>query len=254
MEKRNWQKYRRVPQDKISLGIACCRFNKGKPEMLLVCKRYTYAYNLFTHGKYNSNNSSDLICLFNGMTVDEKLDLLSLNFTQIWYRIWLNMPRNANYYLAKNKFESTFLIDGGSKLRKLISKSTNSPRIWEIPKGRKRNKSEPDIQCATREFYEETGVNKKSYIVFPDEQRTFSYVDGGVRYTNTYFLALAKNNIEPRINFALQDQIDEISDIRWMSIDDIKYIDTTQRLTRFIRPIFNYMKKYNKNKQNQLLI
>jgi 8-oxo-dGTP pyrophosphatase MutT (NUDIX family) len=243
-QKRVWQK----PSEKVkqSLGIACCRKNNNKLEVLLVCKRYTYSYNLFVHAKYNSNNNVGLIELFNGMTVDEKLDILSLNFVQIWYRVWLNTPRNASYYMSKNKFETTFLPDNGARLKKLISKSVNSAKIWEIPKGRKRSKVESDLNCAIREFGEETNVHKKMYKLFPTAKRTYSFIDGGIRYINTYYIAHTKINIEPRINFGTQEQVDEICDIRWMSIEEIRMCDPTHRLEKFIRPIFNYVKKYIK--------
>lgn len=235
-------------RDRKSLGVACCRFNDNRPEILLVCKRYTYAYNMFVHGKYNSSDSSALITLFSGMTIDEKHDLLSLNFMQIWYRIWLNSSqKTANYFIAKNKYESTFVVDNGVRLRRLISKATHSNKVWEIPKGRKKNKIEADIHCAVREFQEETGLSKKTYKIFPDATRSYSYIDGGTRYTNVYFLAFAKHNIEPRIDFSLQDQVEEVSDIRWMDIEDIRRVDETKRLEKFVRPIFNFMKKHAKN-------
>lgn len=229
---------------KHSKGIACTRINGGRPEILLICKRFTYAYNSFVYAKYNSNDNAALITLFNGMTVDEKLDILSLNFMQIWYRVWLNSPRNTTYYVDKNKFETTFLPDGGARLKKLISRSTSVNKIWEIPKGRKRGPNETDLQCAIREFTEETGVAKKLYKVFPWAKRTYSYLDGGTRYMNTYYIAFTKHNFEPRINFSLQDQIDEICDIKWMNIDEIRFIDDTGRLEKFVRPIFNFVKKH----------
>lgn len=245
-QRQNWRTNNTDTRTKQSLGIACCRFNGTKPEILLICKRYTYAYNLFVHAKYMSSDNNALIALFNGMTVDEKIDILSLNFMQIWYRIWLNSARSTTYYVSKNKFETTFLPDGGARLRKLICKSSNANKIWEIPKGRKRNKNEPDLQCAIREFGEETGINKKSYKVFHYAKRTYGYSDAGVRYNNTYFIGITKHNIEPRINFGMQDQIDEICDIKWMSIEEIRFIDETGRLEKFIKPIFNFIKKHVK--------
>ncbi len=233
-------------KNKVSLGIACCRFNNGRPEILLVCKRTTYAYNSFVTGNYNSANNMEIISLLNSMTVDEKLDLLSLNFNQIWYRVWLNMTKNHTYNMAKNKFESTFLADSGRRLQKLVAKSTNSMRIWEIPKGRKKTKNEPNIHCAMREFHEETGISKKSYRIFPRAKRIYSYIDDNVRYTNIYYFAFTKYSILPTVNFNNRDQFSEICDIRWMNMDDIAYIDTFGRLKKFIRPIFNYMKKYAK--------
>ncbi len=234
-------------RERRSMGIACCRFNNGRPEILLICKRFTYSFNMFVHGRYNSEDNSALITLLSGMTVDEKHDLLSLNFVLIWYRVWLNSPQKTfNYLTAKNKFENTFVADNGARLRKLIAKSHHSDKIWEIPKGRKKNKLEPDINCAIREFQEETGIARKNYKIFPSATRTYSHVDSGTRYINTYFIAFMRNHIEPKINFALQDQVDEIGDIRWMNLEDIKYVDTAKRLTNFVKPIFNYVKNHTK--------
>ncbi len=188
-----------------------------------------------------------MIALFNGMTIDEKLDILSLNFLQIWYRMWLDTGfTGPSYFVAKNKFEGAFISDGGARLRKLIGKSTHSQRIWEIPKGRKRSKCESDIDCAVREFSEETGIQKRDYKLFPRAMRQYSYIDDGARYTNIYYFAHMRHApIEPQVDLSSQ-QISEISDIRWMDIDTIRHHDTTGRLATFVRPIFNYMRKHVK--------
>ncbi len=55
-----------------------------------------------------------------------------------------------------------------------------------------------------------------------------------------------RHNMEPRINFGMQDQIDEICDIKWMNIDEIRFIDDTGRLGKFVAPIFSFVKKYAK--------
>lgn len=233
---------------KSSFGIACCRFNTGRPEILLVCKRYTYAYNLFINARYNSSDNAAIIALFNGMTVDEKLTILSLNFAQIWYKVWLGSTNNAVYYTAKNKFETTFLPDGGARLRRLINRSTNSALLWEIPKGKRKFRAEQDLHCAIREFTEETGVAKKYYRVIPWAKRTHSYIDTGVKYVNTYYLALEKQAIAPQINFGRPGQVAEICDLRWMNIDQIRLIDQGRHLEEVVAPIFKFVKRYVKQR------
>src|SRR3989344_499444 len=232
---------------KISIGIACCRINGNIPEILLICKRCTYYYVEFVHGRYSDdiiNNNSQLINLFNGMTVEEKIDILSLNFSQIWYRVWLDTAKKRTYFIAKTKFEFTFITpDGGAKLRKLISRSENSNRIWEIPKGRKKFQAEADINCAIREFEEETNIKKNSYKIFPKAKRTYSYINSGVEYINTYYISIVEHLFEPKICFDTNNQIDEICDIKWMSIEEIRIIDKTGRLAKFVSPIFKYIKK-----------
>lgn len=229
--------------EKVSLGIACCRVNEqNRMEILLVCKRITYAYNLFVHGRYNSGSTHELLRLFSNMTLDEKLDILSLNFMQIWYRIWLNSTHASTFFSAKNKFETTFAVDGGVRLRKLIAKSGSINRIWEIPKGRKKKSSEPDINCAVREFQEETGMSLSNYKLFPWARRSYSYVDGKTKYTNTYFIGYAPH-ADAKINFSLGDQVAELSDIQWMSMEAIRVVDPTGKLEKFVKPIFKFVKK-----------
>lgn len=233
---------------KQSVGIACVRFNGTKPEVLLVCKRYTYAYNDFIHGRYHtdilSSTRAHVTSLLNNMTIEEKLDILSLDFDKMWYRIWLNAPRTTFFAVAKNKFESMWVLDGGARLRKLIARSRNVSRIWEMPKGRKRTKTEPNIICAIREFGEETGLSKRHYKFIPGIERTYSFDDAGINYINTYYVAVMLNNhIEVSICFNTNDQVTEIGDIKWMSIEMIRCIDTEKRLENFIAPIFRIVKR-----------
>jgi len=202
---------------------------------------------MFIAGKYNPNNNTSIIRLLDKMTVDEKLDILSLNFQQMWYRVYLDSPmmiKSNAYYSAKNKFETAFAIDGGQRIRRLINRSVNSLKVWEIPKGRKKAQ-ESDIQCAIREFGEETSIHKKQYRLYPRFARTYAFVDEGVKYVNKYFLAFSKTVIEPHIQFNFQEQLHEISDIKWMNIDEIKMMDNNGRLTKFVRPIFNYVRNNN---------
>lgn len=211
----------------------------------MVRKRFTYAFNTFVHGKYDPSNSAQVLELFNSMTLAEKLDILSLDFKQLWYRIWLGatLGRAQVYPTAKSVFERAFVADGGDRLKRLLHKSTHHEELlWEVPKGRKRNKVESDVHCAVREFQEETGVSKHNYYL-TDATRTHTFTDEGIKYVNRYYIAYTTKKIEPIISFTKSEQLDEISDIRWMSIEDIRYSDSTGRLERLIKPIFNYVKK-----------
>lgn len=242
------RRYRQpLQKERVSIGVACCRHNSttGKYEILVILKRYSYAYNVFVHGNYNSNDNQAIIKLFNEMTVEEKLDILSLNFVQIWYRIWLDtIAHTTSYLTAKGKYESAFGSDGGVRLRSLVNKSTSAPRVWEIPKGRRKTKGEPEITCAVREFKEETGIGKNRYKLYTSAKRVSTYVDAGIKYTNIYYLAHVKNNnLMPRVNFARQEQINEISDIKWMDTDAMRYVDSTGRLAESAKHIIGFMKK-----------
>ena len=84
-----------MPKTHISYGVALCQYNKKKNnqiEILLVQKRYSYAYYNFVFGYYKKNNTKYLKYLFNNMTYNEKIDILGMQFSIMWYRIGLNNP------------------------------------------------------------------------------------------------------------------------------------------------------------------
>lgn len=235
---------------KHSNGIVCIRERKQRLEVLMVCKRYTYAFGDFVQGKYpqgdfrkNTYVRDELIKMFNNMTVDEKMDILSLDFDRIWYRVWLKDYKMSHYIRAKSRFEMYFLLDNGDKLRKIISKSTHAEKLWEIPKGRKKYRGETDIGCAVREFAEETNISKKHYRFIPCAPRKLCWTDYNITYINTYFIAVMTSNVNIMVNFNTQDQIDEISDIRWMDIDTIKCFDSHGHMLPFVEPILKMVRK-----------
>lgn len=222
------------PKVKKSYGIACVRTNAdGKNEILLVRKRYTYAYNDFVFGNYQVQN--DVIAeMLNNMTVDEKVDLLSLNFTQIWYRVCLHKSFGPSYSTCKQKFEQIHMVDGGMRLRNMIRKSTSVDLLWEIPKGKK-IKGEAKMVAAVREFGEETGLNKCDFKLLNGSFQ-YSYVDCGVKYNVTYYIARCVND-EHTVSAAIDG---EISGVEWMCVEKIRHVspgivDKVKRIMRFAK-------------------
>jgi 8-oxo-dGTP pyrophosphatase MutT (NUDIX family) len=233
-------------------GIACCRLSNTKRvmgvnttinkqlELLVVRKLHTYAFAVFVLGRYASNDTEAQIKLFNRMEIDEKRELLSLDFSIFWYHIWSSNNRPSSYFSAKNKFDLLFVADGGIKLRALLAKSnSHGTRKWEIPKGRKRDKTESDIQCAIREFGEETKIMPGSYKLFPSAWKTEKYIDDDIQYINKYYFAYTKH-ATPTIDFNDPHQIQEVSGAVFMTLDELRKVDP--RLAVFAKPIFQYVK------------
>lgn len=228
-----------------SVGIACFapieENGVTRLKVLLGTKRFSYALNEIAQGKYTADKA-ELAKKFDNMYLEDKLVVASMTFDYIWYRVWLNFHRTPSYYIAKSKFESTFLVDQGNMLRRLIERSKNKPRVWEVPKGRKKNKSEADINCAMREFQEETGMTSKMYKLYPDVKRTYSFTDNGITYINTYYLAFTRTPISPEISLKNKDQVDEMGELKWMDLDEIRTVDTNGHLEQFLKPMMNYVR------------
>jgi len=257
---------------KTSIGIILV--NPGgintSPEVLLVHKRYTYVFNDFVNGNYiylHHDNSAYFLkkkytimsveTLLENMTTDELLDILSLNFEQMWYRINLSVDKSDLNYIKKyNKFKTTFLdFDNGKKLTDMIkSIKIRGTLLWEIPKGRKDNK-ESDLECAMREVEEETGIKKKCYVLVPNIKKKISYISNNVKYIFIYFIAftnnkLLKNKSTSKIyqnQMISSNDIREISEIGWFNLQYIKLFDNgSGHLLSLVRPAFKIVKNYLK--------
>lgn len=223
---------------KKSYGIICTRYiqNIGL-QIILIKKPLTYYFCEFMSGKYYHDYNT-LLFLFNNMTYHEKMDILSMNFETLWYRLHKNehnsrYPIKGTYYIKqKSKFEMFTNVDRGELLKKLLVNTTNSETIWEIPKGRKdESKNELEINTALREFYEETLITEDKFeILFNIKPYIETYTDFGVTYQNIYYYAKSINNDwEPKVIFSNGKQIAEVADIKWCSLNDIKNI----RLDKF---------------------
>jgi 8-oxo-dGTP pyrophosphatase MutT (NUDIX family) len=89
---------------------------------------------------------------------------------------------------------------------------------WEFPKGR-RNYQEKDLDCALREFEEETGILKE-YIHIIENILPFEETFIGTNfksYKHKYFLAYINNDGDDNL---LNYQEAEVSKMEWKTIDE----------------------------------
>lgn len=284
---------------KTSYGIALCRYNKSKNnnvELILVKKRYSYALLSIVMGHYKKNDMAYIKYLCNNTSCAEKIDMIGMVYCQLWYRIWLNNPeryynitdvyRNTNfsnspienrytnadiykiYSERKHRFENNFLKDNGKKLRNIIKQSSDAEILWEIPKGRKNfidesnisGKCETNVDCAIREFYEETSIKDDKYKILYDAKPIIdSFIDNDTHYKTVYYIAALNPNLEnftPYIDFKNFDQITEIEQIKWVSMAEITFFNLPKsshnRLINLYTNIINTFKTHKKFKKLKL--
>lgn len=254
-----------------------CRYNKNKnnrPEILMIKKRYTYHYFSFIFGYYKKYNNKHLQYLFNNMTFGEKIDILSLKFNTMWYRLWIcdpekdyniynmyNTKKNTEsdtknlkcYFKKKAKFENIFLRDSGKRLKRLINNSSNSVTPWEIPKGCP-NPDEKDLDCARREFEEETSIYSDKYTILWDiKPISASHKDDNIIYRSIYYLAFFNKNSswEPKVKFETATQLSEIEQVQWVAFNEINFLNmnipTKNRLKQLYKKVIYNFKKRIKN-------
>lgn len=223
-----------MPPIKKSFGIMCFRPGPDGHQILMIKKSVTYHFCEFAAGHYKKQNTLHLQQLFNNMTYHEKMTILSLKYQNIWYQIYREDPDKiflqcksiwaSSYFKKKKKFESSFLLDTGEKLRELIANSTNTETPWEFPKGRRdESKDESEIAAAIREFYEETGISSDKFsILWHLTPYIETYTDFGITYQNIYYFASAIGTWEPMFKFCDKQQMSEIAAVKWISKENLR--------------------------------
>jgi 8-oxo-dGTP pyrophosphatase MutT (NUDIX family) len=101
----------------------------------------------------------------------------------------------------------------------LINSSTTNWKEteWEFPKGR-RNFLEKDLDCALREFEEETGYSRNKLKVV-ENLMPFEEIFIGSNhksYKHKYFLAFMEDNVDLLENF----QLTEVSKLDWKTLEE----------------------------------
>ena len=99
------------------------------------------------------------------------------------------------------------------------SKTEWNETEWEFPKGRRNNK-EKDLECALREFEEETGISKNKISVI-ENILPFEEIFIGTNhksYKHKYFLAYMEEDNEEMEDLE-HYQVTEVSKIEWKTID-----------------------------------
>ena len=204
-------------------------FNKSDTNIryLLICRKDSLGYVEFMRGKFPLYNKIYIQNIINEMTIQEKVSLLTRSFDSLWSDLWgdfYGAQYRSEERTAKDKFtqikEGIHLFDDTFfSLETLIQNSNTSwtEPEWGFPKGR-RNYQENDINCAIREFSEETGYQRghidivKNIIPF-DEIFTGSNYKS---YKHRYFIG----NIDS-IKCTKGFQKCEVSKMKWMNLEEI---------------------------------
>jgi 8-oxo-dGTP pyrophosphatase MutT (NUDIX family) len=256
---RKGHKHKACFNPKISLGLICFKYdnlnidkqlkhkfnnntninyhNEFNTEIkyLLVRRKNSLSYMEYIRGKYNLRNINYIFQMFINMTQDEVNNILNIDFETLWLQLWsINNNTVHSHHIEFNeaKEKHMILVNGyiyfHQKKKIILSLEyivNNTTTIytepeWGFPKGR-RNLRESDINCAHREFVEETNFNRTDYNIinkYPiNEVFTGS---NNIRYKHIYFIAQSITNIIPAVDENNFHQRIEIGDIKWFTYDE----------------------------------
>ena len=213
--------YRDCPHPVCSFGIICYMMIDNIPYYIMIQRKNSLSFMEFIKGNYNVMDLSSIKSLCSTMTKDEHFILLNYTFDVIWEMIWFqsNNKNTKEYTDASTNFE---ILTKNGYLKNILKgkiQSLNEPE-WGFPKGRKKQ-NESDIECALREFNEETQFTsdqiKIKNILNPYNE--IFYGTNGLMYRHTYYVAefIDNGSNSPKFNMECLQQIREIRNICWLN-------------------------------------
>lgn len=191
-------------------------------QFLLIQRKDSLSFVEFIRGKYNPYEEEYLERLIKGMTQKEQAILLSSTFDELWQNVW---GKSSSVKSHKNDYdisEKKFLIIQ-EKIPSLVIRNPSKwvEPEWGFPKGR-RNPYETDLNCAIREFQEETGLNRQDFTIiqntYPISETFFG--SNQVHYCHKYYIAICNKSVNVTMNINNPHMASEIGNIQWCSLNE----------------------------------
>jgi 8-oxo-dGTP pyrophosphatase MutT (NUDIX family) len=198
----------------------------------MIQRKDSLSFMEFIRGKYKPEQVAYISQLLSCMAISERELLLTKTFEELWNIIWFqpSIPKHTSeYYEAKRKFDclkNGLYVAGKFVTLKSLIEHSPSPYTepeWGFPKGRRRLREE-DIDCAVREFCEETAFEPSDIKVItklpPFEEIFFG--TNNVLYRHVYYIACLQGDqcrtttVDPyNIN-----QAREVRAVSWFRFED----------------------------------
>ena len=207
----------------LSCGIALINHPKvpadlKETQVLMIRRKDSMSFAEFMRGKYDPTDHEYVGRLFANMTLQEQTSVVCETFDTLWRQLWGDDHSSPEYMYSKERFAQ---VDREAMMRNHLS-MFKEPE-WGFPKGR-RIRCECDLECAVREFNEETNIPREAYTILKDIrlEETFEGLNG-IRYKHIYFVALLTSpelvNLHQKMTYM---QRREISAIGWKTFAECR--------------------------------
>lgn len=227
-------------------------FYISKPEQKIyyyLCQRRdSIEYSVILRGQYQKEQLKLYVQL---ISKEEQHRLMTYDFDILWDDLWVdrdNIFYKQLYHSAKQKFDAN-IESIRSYIHEYPSDIETPP--WGFAKGRI-NQKETQIECALREFQEETNlkINYKNVII--NEPFTETYTGSNHKiYRTIYYLAKAPrkyvvklHKIKNKNKIREKTVSNEISNCTWIDIDDAKHYLSSWRQDLLYNINENLCRKY----------
>lgn len=195
---------------------------------LLIQRKHSIGFMDFIRGKYKLDNIDQINSLFQHMNNNEINSIKTNTFDELWNEIWNNDQSRINttkkeYQFAKSQFEKIKTCDNMDlDLEFYINNVVPLYKFneWGFPKGR-RDKNETSLECALREFTEETGLDRNRIKIIDEIEPIEENLIGtnGIPYRHIYYVAEIYDDSLPDIT-----NNNEIGNIGYFNLNEINEI------------------------------
>lgn len=197
-------------------------FFYDKIKLLMIRRKNSLNYIEFIRGKYETTDKEHLNKMFKFMTKEENCKITSFSFESMWNDIWKETAKSKVYQKEFNMSKLKFEELKSKNFHDLLNPDNQSiyqEPEWGFPKGR-RNISEKNLDCAIREFYEETNYSLTNMHLLERINCLEEEYEGTnlVKYKHVYYIASSPDNDESELNDV--DNLNEIGEIGWFSIPE----------------------------------
>jgi hypothetical protein len=211
-----------VQSKAISYGVIASTVIGGLRHFLITKKRNTYEYVALLRGVWH--DFSDAKNLFAKCTKKEQRMLKTCSFDSLWKDLWVwdGCLQLTCATRARKKFAQ---FQG--RLSKLATMTTCGKCVWEFPKGKKQL-GETELECALREFQEETKIPaqelKRPILSYVTEQHIGT--DGNEYEAMYYIIGMTKAYIPPmQVRTSIRKSLsEETKKCKWVTFKECKVL------------------------------
>jgi len=198
----------------------------GEPKFLIYQRRDNYEYIDILRGNWHTETR--LKELMSALSNEERCRIREYTFRELWDDLWINHTSHIHadgFEKAQRKYDTI-----KSKIPTLMDSDGmyfNVEPPWGFPKGKKLNQDkETDLDCALREFSEETRLPSEQLSVWNVRPYMEAYKGNNNKpYSTYYFLAEVPNEMEvTKIDtpqcIRSEAVSEEAADARWMTCSE----------------------------------
>lgn len=196
--RRKVRKKRRYHEPITSYGLILYTVVNDQLKFLLYQRRDSFEYMDFLRGAWSCE--ADLPALFTNMSREERNRIKDFTFGELWDDLWVEHSCRIyrdGYPKAKRKYDQVKDLIAGI-LESTESQLRSPP--WGFPKGKKNNYREDPIDCAIREFTEETRLPEEEIHIIDHNPYSESFEGSNHKsYCTHYFIARMNKPLVPTL-------------------------------------------------------